>query len=728
MARRTSGASGRRPKLWPGRPYPLGATWDGQGTNFAIFSENAEQVFLCLFAEDGWAETDRIRLTEQTAHVWHGYLPGIQPGQAYGYRVDGPYRPDHGHRFNPNKVLVDPYAKALLGSVDWTAPVFGYQVGNPRQDLVLDPRVDASSVPKAVVADPSFDWEGDRPPRIPWHHSVIYEVHTKGFTARNPEIPDELRGTYAGLAHPASLAYFKRLGITAVELLPAHAFLDDAFLVEKRLRNYWGYNTIGYFAPESRYAKPDIAGTQVAEFKAMVKSFHAAGIEVILDVVYNHTAEGNHLGPTLSFRGIDNAVYYRLIPDSPRYYMDFTGTGNTLNVRHHQVLQLIMDSLRYWVQEMHVDGFRFDLASALARGLYEVDRLSSFFDIIHQDPVLSQVKLIAEPWDIGEGGYQVGNFPILWTEWNGKYRDSVRSFWRGDERAIGEMATRLTGSSDLYQADGRHPYASINFVTAHDGFTLNDLVAYERKHNEANGESSRDGSDDNISANYGVEGPTTDPEIRAVRARQVRNFLSTLLLSQGVPMICGGDELGRTQGGNNNAYCQDSEISWFDWDLSPEQSDLLEFTRRLMAFRRDEPVLRRRRFFQGRRIRGSDVKDLTWFRPDGDEITDADWGDHTARALALRLAGDAIDEPDEFGHRILGDTLLMLLNARDVTVQFKLPRIALKSGAKWQILLDTATGWLDDGPVYDGGATVSVCDRATVLLKRVVNGDGTMSV
>ena len=514
--------------------------------------------------------------------------------------------------------------------------------------------------------------------------------------------------------------------MTAVELLPVHAFLDDAFLVEKGLRNYWGYNTIGYFAPEGRYATLDRPGAEVTEFKEMVKAFHREGIEVILDVVYNHSAEGHHLGPTLSFKGIDNSIYYRLGPEDLRYYMDFTGTGNTLNVRHPQVLQLIMDSLRYWVLEMHVDGFRFDLASSLARELYEVDRLSSFFDIIHQDPVLSQVKLIAEPWDIGEGGYQVGNFPVLWTEWNGKYRDTVRSFWRGDRQAIGEMATRLTGSSDLYQADGRRPYASINFVTAHDGFTLADLVSYNAKHNEANGEHNRDGSDDNISANYGVEGPTTDPKITAIRSRQVRNFLVTLLLSQGVPMICGGDELGRTQNGNNNAYCQDNPISWFDWDLDEADQDLLEFTRRLVAFRQSEPVLRRRRFFQGRRIRGSDVKDLTWFRPDGEEMTDTDWGSTTSRALALRLAGDAIEEPDEYGNPIVGDTLMLLLNARETAVTFRLPRVARSAAAKWQVVLDTSTGWDDKNTTYDGGAQLVVADRAMVVLKRV-SGSRSMS-
>lgn len=703
-------------KLWPGRPYPLGATWDGQGTNFALFSENAESVHLCLFDESGATETDRFVLNEQTAHVWHGYIPGVRPGQVYGYRVMGPYAPELGQRFNASKVLIDPYAKALTGTVDWDGPVFGYPISNPRQDLVRDQRDDAQSVPKAVVADPYFDWEQDRAPRVPWHNSVIYEVHTKGFSVQHPEIPSELRGTYAGLAHPAALKYFQELGVTAVELLPVHAFVDDSFLVEKGLRNYWGYNTISYFAPEARYTNTSIPGAQVAEFKAMVKAFHAAGIEVILDVVYNHTAEGNHLGPTLSFRGIDNSVYYRLVPELPRYYMDYTGTGNTLNVRHPQVLQLIMDSLRYWVLEMHVDGFRFDLASALARELHDVDRLSSFFDIIHQDPVLSQVKLIAEPWDIGEGGYQVGNFPILWTEWNGKYRDTIRSFWRGDERAIGELGFRLTGSSDLYQADGRRPYASINFVTAHDGFTLADLVSYDQKHNEANGEENRDGMDDNISESYGAEGPTDDPAIRAVRERQQRNFLATLMLSQGVPMICGGDEIGRSQRGNNNAYCQDNEMSWFDWSLDEPRRRILEFTRRLVAFRAEEPALRRRRFFQGRRIRGSDVKDLTWFRPDGKEMTDADWSDAEERALALRLAGDAIDEPDEFGNRIVGDTLLILLNARPEEVWFRLPQTA--QGAVWRKVLDTAIGWIDEESILKRGQAIEVADRSLMVLKQ----------
>ncbi len=718
MSSTTRGAR-RRLKLWPGKPYPLGATWDGQGTNFALFSENATRVDLCLYdSATSTRESNCIRLREQTAHVWHGYLPGVRPGQVYGYRVSGPYAPEQGHRFNPSKLLIDPYAKAIEGTVDWSAPVFGYALGDPAGDLSRDAQDDAGAVPKAVVADPFFDWEADRAPRVPWHKSVIYEVHTKGFTARHPDIPAEVRGSYAGIGHRVSIEHFRRLGVTAVELLPVHAFLDDGFLVRKGLRNYWGYNTIGYFAPEARYSSSGQQGQQVAEFKAMVRSLHAAGIEVILDVVYNHTAEGNHLGPTLSFRGIDNAVYYRLVEAQPRYYMDFTGTGNTMNVRHPQVLQLIMDSLRYWVLEMHVDGFRFDLASALARELYDVDRLSAFFDIIHQDPVLSQVKLIAEPWDIGEGGYQVGNFPVLWTEWNGKYRDTVRSFWRGDRRPVAEMGYRLTGSSDLYQSDGRRPYASINFVIAHDGFTLEDLVSYAGKHNEANGEQNRDGSDDNLSANYGVEGPTDDPVILARRDRQKRNMLATLFLSQGVPMLCGGDELGRTQLGNNNAYCQDNELSWFDWDLEERDHALLEFVQRLVRIRAEQPVLRRRTFFQGRRIRGSDVKDLTWYRPDGEEMTDAEWESSDGHALGLRLAGDAIDEQDEFGARIVGDTLLVLLNGTPETVPFRLPRIAPQSPATWEVLVDTAQPTGGEGKTCDGGSWIDLPDLSIVVLRR----------
>src|SRR5579884_329172 len=714
--------TGGRPRLWPGTPYPLGATWDGQGTNFALFSENAKGVELCLFAEARDANETCIPLPERTAHVWHGYLPGVAPGQIYGYRVDGPYEPEHGHRFNPHKLLLDPYAKAVTGRVDWSAPVYGYRLGDPDEDLSPDESDDAAAVPKAVVVDPAFDWGGDRRPRVPWHDSVIYEVHVKGFTEQHPEIPSELRGTYAGLAHPVALDYLRRLGITAVELLPVHSFLDEPFLIEKGLHNYWGYNTIGYFAPEARYSSSGDKGGQVREFKEMVKALHAAGIEVILDVVYNHTAEGNHLGPTLAYRGIDNTVYYRLVQDDPRYYLDFTGTGNTINVRHPQVLQLIMDSLRYWIEEMHVDGFRFDLASALARELYDVDRLSAFFDTIHQDPVISRVKLIAEPWDVGEGGYQVGNFPVLWTEWNGKYRDAVRAFWRGDERPVAEMGYRLTGSSDLYQGDGRRPYASINFVTAHDGFTLEDLVSYAKKHNRANGENNFDGSDDNLSANYGVEGPTDNPQILAVRDRQKRNMLATLFLSQGVPMLCGGDEIGRTQQGNNNAYCQDNPLSWYDWDLTQRDRDLLAFVQRLIRLRAEQPVLRRRTFFQGRMIRGSDVKDLTWLTPAGEEMTDAEWDDEQVGALALRLAGDAIDEQDARGNRIVGDTLLILLNARPETVTFRLPRIAARSTAGWQIALDTAAPDSEAAAVYEGGAPFDAEGRSVVVFKRLPNG------
>ncbi|HEV2527567.1 MAG TPA: glycogen debranching protein GlgX [Thermomicrobiales bacterium] len=709
----------RRARVWPGRPYPLGATWDGQGTNFALFSENAEAVDLCLYPSlEATEASDTVRLREVTAHVWHCYLPGVRPGQLYGYRVHGPYDPENGHRFNANKLLLDPYARAIAGTTDWKAPVSGYRPGDPAEDLSFDDRDDAYGVPKSVIADPYFDWANDRHPDIPWHNSVIYEVHVKGFTHTHPMIPEDIRGTYAGLAHPVAIDHLKRLGVTAVELLPVHAFLDDGFLVDKGLRNYWGYNSIGYFAPEARYSSTGQQGEQVNEFKAMVKALHTAGIEVILDVVYNHTAEGNHMGPTLSFRGIDNAVYYRLMQDDQRYYQDFTGTGNTLNVRHPQVLQLIMDSLRYWVQEMHVDGFRFDLASALARELYAVDRLSSFFDIIHQDPILSQVKLIAEPWDVGEGGYQVGNFPVLWTEWNGMYRDSIRSFWRGDEGMIADLGYRLTGSSDLYQSDGRRPYASINFLVAHDGFTLHDLVSYNEKHNEANGENNNDGHNDNLSNNYGVEGPTDDPAIIGIRERQKRNMLATLLLSQGVPMICGGDEMGRTQFGNNNAYAQDNEISWFDWKLDEHERALLDFTRKLVQLRREQPVLRRRKFFQGRRIRGSEVKDLTWFRADGQEMTDEDW-DSTAKSLGLRLAGDAIDEQDETGSRIIGDTLLILINNAENGVNFTLPSFSPGMEARWETIFDTArpTHTFEGNEQFDGGGEITVTDHSIVVMR-----------
>ena len=684
------------PTLLPGKPYPLGATWDGTGTNFAVYTENASRVALCLF--DGELDDEAQHpLHEITSHVWHGYLPGVGPGQRYGYRIDGPYAPSEGHRFNPAKLLVDPYAKAVESRVNWDAPVFGYPLtGDQDADMNRDPDDDAWGMPKGVVIDPNFDWGDSAQPDTPLDRSVIYEVHVKGFTRLHPRIEPEVRGTYAGVGHPESIDYLQSLGITAVELLPVHAFLNDHHLVQQGLSNYWGYNTINFFSPEAGYSGSGDRGGQVSEFKTMVKSLHEAGIEVILDVVYNHTAEGNHLGPTLSFRGIDNLTYYRLVPEDLRYYMDYTGTGNTLNARHPQTLQLIMDSLRYWVLEMRVDGFRFDLASALARGLYDVDRLSSFFDIIHQDPVLSQVKLIAEPWDVGAGGYQVGNFPIRWAEWNGKYRDTVRGFWRGDEQHAGEMAYRLTGSSDLYQSDGRRPSASINFVTAHDGFTLADLVSYNEKHNEANGEENRDGSNDNLSMNFGVEGPTDDPMINELRARQQRTFLATLFFSQGVPMLNAGDEHGRTQQGNNNAYCQDNEISWIDWNLTEANQDLLDFARRVAGLRRDHPNLRRPKFFQGRLIRGTDVRDLTWFAPDGSEMTDDQWEVEWMKTFGLQLAGGVLPVVNEHGEPLKDDTLLMLLNAHSEPVPFTLPSVSPfiedpDENPRWELLVDSAS-------------------------------------
>jgi len=675
-------------KRQPGRPYPLGATWDGAGVNFSIFSENATGVQLCLYGGSGGnEEMARIQATEQTDHVWHVYLPEVRPGQRYGYRVHGPYDPQAGHRFNPAKLLLDPYAKAIDRPIRWSDTLFGYRVGGPNADLEADDRDSASSIPKAVVIDSAFTWGDDRPPRTPWEETIIYEVHVKGLTARHPDVPRELRGTYAGLASPPVVDYLRALGVTAVELLPVHQFVADQHLVERRLTNYWGYNSIGFFAPDVRYSGGRGLGEQVREFKTMVKTLHDAGIEVILDVVYNHTGEGNHLGPTLCFRGVDNASYYRLVPSDRRHYMDYTGCGNTLNLMHPRTLQLIMDSLRYWVLEMHVDGFRFDLASTLARELHDVDRLGSFFDVIHQDPVLSQVKLIAEPWDLGEGGYQVGNFPVLWAEWNDQYRDTIRRFWKGDEGQAPSVGFRLTGSSDLYGAGGRRPFASVNFVTAHDGFTLRDLVSYDGKHNEANGEDNQDGSDNNLSWNCGAEGPSRDAAVEALRARQTRNFLATLLLSQGVPMLCGGDEIGRTQRGNNNAYCQDNELSWFDWRLDRRRRDLLEFTRELIALRREHPVLRRRQFLHGRRIRGSEVKDITWFRPDGREMTDEDWQNAHTRCLGLRLSGDAIEEVDTLGRRVMDDTFLILLNAHHEAMSFVLP--AHRPGVRWEQVLDT---------------------------------------
>jgi glycogen operon protein len=647
--------------------------------------------------------------------VWHGYVPGLEPGQPYAFRVDGAYEPHRGLRFNPNKLLLDPYARAVAGKTTWGAEIFGYPMGgDDRQRDELD---SAPLVPRGVVVDDHFDWQGDRPLRTPWHRTVIYEAHVKGLTALHPEVPEKLRGTYAGVAHPAVIQHLKSIGVTALELLPIHDFVDDGHLTEKGLKNYWGYNTLNFFAPDARYSGSGDRGGQVREFKEMVRALHQAGIEVILDVVYNHTAEGNHLGPTLSFKGIDNPTYYRLMKDDPRYYMDYTGTGNSLNARHPQVIKLINDSLRYWVQEMHVDGFRFDLASTLAREEHAVDRLSSFFDVIHQDPVLSEVKLIAEPWDIGEGGYQVGNFPVLWTEWNGKYRDSVRSYWRSDSGTIGELGYRITGSSDLYADDGRKAYASINFITAHDGFTLNDLVSYNEKHNEANGEGNRDGHDHNISYNFGAEGDTDDAAIVEARERQKRNFLATLLLSQGVPMLCGGDEMGRTQGGNNNAYAQDNEISWLHWDLAERDQDLLEFTRRVATLRREHPVFRRRHFFQGRTIRGSELEDITWLRPDGQEMTDAEWNSDV-RSFGMLLGGDAMLEWDENGEQVKDDTFLLLFNGAPEPVSFTLPATPTRS--HWKVELDTQrTAAEQDGPEMKPESSLPMEGRSLVVLRRL---------
>jgi glycogen operon protein len=696
----------------------LGATWDGEGVNFALFSENATAVELCLFERpDDARETHRVRIEECTDFVWHIYLPESRPGQLYGYRVHGLYEPEAGLRFNPAKVLIDPYAKAIAGNIDWSDALFGYRIGDPKSDLSLDDRENAGSIPKCVVVDQAFTWGGDQLLRTPWDRTVIYEVHVHGFTARHPDVPKNLRGTYAGLATPEVIEHLQHVGVTAVELLPVHHFVRDKHLVDRGLTNYWGYNSIGFFAPDIRYAASPERAHHVWEFKTMVKALHNAGIEVILDVVYNHTGEGNHLGPTLSFRGIDNASYYRLVPDHPRFYQDYTGCGNTLNVRHPRVLQLIMDSLRYWVLEMHVDGFRFDLASTLARELHDVDRLSAFFDIIHQDPVLSQVKLIAEPWDLGEGGYQVGNFPAGWAEWNGRYRDAIRRYWKGDGGQVAELAYRLSGSSDLYEGGGRRPHASINFVTAHDGFTLHDLVSYNHKHNEANGEDNRDGTDDNLSWNCGVEGPTNKPSIAALRERQKRNMLATLLLSQGVPMLCSGDEIGRTQGGNNNAYCQDNEISWVDWTLSKPQQALLTFTKGLIALRQKHPVFRRRRFFQGRRIRGMEVKDLYWLRPDGKEMTDEDWAQGYVRCLGVRLAGDAMEEKDAKGRPLLDETFLVLLNAHHEPRPFTLP--AHKRGVRWQPVFDTASYDTNGKPVtlFRGGDQYDLEARSLAVLR-----------
>jgi glycogen operon protein len=698
--------------VWPGKPFPLGPTWDGNGTNFSLFSENAERVELCLY--DGDDRETRVELIEREAFNWHCYLPGIGPGQRYGYRVHGPYDPLSGHRFDPYKLLIDPYAKAVEGPIDWDAgnPLPYVPGGGEDADLDMDVEDDARAIPKCVVVDPGFDWENDRPPAHPWNEMSIYEVHVKGFTKRHPGVRDDIRGTYAGLASEQSLDYLRGLGVTAVELLPVHHIADESFLHGRGLTNYWGYSSIGYLAPHALYAATGTRGEQVREFKGMVKALHGAGIEVILDVVYNHTAEGNHLGPMLSFKGVDNASYYRLMPAERRFYMDFTGTGNSLNPVHPSVLRLIMDSLRYFVTDCHVDGFRFDLASALAREFYEVDRLSAFFDTIHQDPVLSQVKLIAEPWDVGPGGYQVGNFPVLWAEWNGLYRDTMRDFWRAESN-VAQFASRFTGSSDLYQSDGRTPYASINFITAHDGFTLRDLVSYNEKHNEANGEDGKDGTDDNRSWNHGVEGETDDPAIAALRARQQRNFLTTLFLSQGVPMLLGGDELGRTQRGNNNAWCQDNEISWYDW--ASADSGLLEFTKRLIRLRQEHPVFRRASFLTGREVRGSGLPDVWWFRPDGRRMTQKDWQRQDAHSLGVFLNGLEIPNRTGDGKEIVDDSFLLLFNAYRDAITFTLP--TRRFGVRWSVEIATGSG-APDG-VVPARAAVPVEGRALILLRRV---------
>ena len=700
----------------PGAPFPLGATWDGKGVNFALASEGATGVELCLFGgAQGNDEIARLSLTERTCGVWHIYLEGIDPGQRYGYRVHGEYDPARGKRYNCAKLLIDPYARALDRTVGGDETLFGYPLNHPDQDLQSDDSDSKDAMPKSVVVDPSYDWQGDRPLGIPWHETIIYEAHVKGLTARHPEIPAPLRGTYRGVASEPVLRYLKELGITALELMPVHHFVTEPRLARRGLTNYWGYNPVGYFAPDTRYASRGSLGQQVGEFKDMVRILHAWGIEVILDVVYNHTAAGDHLGPTLCFRGIDNAGYYRLDPDNPRFYLDYTGTGNTLNMRSPQTLKLVMDSLRYWVLEMHIDGFRFDLAAALARELHDVDKLAAFFDIIHQDPVLSQVKLIAEPWDVGSGGYQVGNFPVLWSEWNGKYRDCVRDYWRGSEQRLAEFAFRLTGSSDLYESSGRAPSASINFVTCHDGFTLRDLVSYERKHNEANLEDNRDGSDDNRSWNCGVEGPAPDLAINALRSRQQRNFLATLMLSQGVPMLLAGDELGRTQLGNNNAYCQDNEISWIDWDHSDQE--LLAFTRRLIGLRTDHPVFRRRRWFQGRSVRGSALHDIAWFKPDGREMGEEDWNVGQAKSLGVFLNGGEIATPGSGGERLTDDTFYVIFNAHHEALDFVLPNHPWADA--WTKVLDTHEPALSSGePRHEPGQAIRVEGRSLVLLRR----------
>ncbi|QVL33524.1 glycogen debranching protein GlgX [Telmatocola sphagniphila] len=700
----------QRSRIWPGRPYPLGATWDGKGANFALFSESATGVELCLFSKSNAdKEIERIRFTQRTDLVWHMYLPDILPGQLYGYRVEGPYEPEKGLRHNPNKVLLDPYAKQVGRDIKWDDSLFGYKIGE--EDLTFDDRDSAKFAPLGMLVDNAFTWGDDRPPRTPWHRTIIYEAHVKSFTQRMPGIPDKLRGTYAGLASDAAIKYLLDLNVTAIELLPVHHRANDRHLMEKGLSNHWGYNTLAFFAPDTRFAVGNTDAVQ--QFKMMVRRLHAAGIEVILDVVYNHTAEGNEKGPTLSLRGIDNGSYYRLSPESPRYYMDFTGCGNTPNMRNPRLLQLIMDSLRYWVQEMHVDGFRFDLASTLARELYDVDRLGAFFDIMHQDPLLSQVKLIAEPWDVGPGGYQVGNFPVLWTEWNGEYRDITRQFWAGAGSVAGKFATRLCGSSDLYEHNGRRPYASINFVTCHDGFTLSDLVSYNEKHNEANGEENRDGANNNHSWNCGAEGPTRDGNIRRLRARQQRNFLATLLLSQGVPMLLSGDEIGHSQKGNNNAYCQDNDLTWLNWRPSEESKALLAFVQKLTRIRTEQPVLKRRNFFQGRAIRGSEIQDVSWFDPSGKDMTSEQWNG-TVTCIGMRLAGDLMDEVDDQGEPIQGETLLILMNCGPESVDFTLP--VTNPEHRWELLVYTADDYAHE-PLMEGGQSYKLLDHSLALFR-----------
>jgi isoamylase len=706
-------AEGSTMQIWPGSAYPLGATYDGSGTNFALFSEVAERVELCLFDTDG-AEA-RHDLPEMDGFVWHAFLPGVEPGQRYGYRVHGPYDPSRGHRCNPSKLLLDPYAKAIDGKFEWGQALFSYNFGDAQSRNDED---SAGAMPKSVVISPFFDWGVDRPPKRQYAESVIYEAHVKGLTYQHPEIPAELRGTYSAIAHPVMIDHLRSLGVTAIELMPVHHFANDSTLIDRGLSNYWGYNTIGFFAPDSKYSSSASPGGQVQEFKSMVRELHDAGIEVILDVVYNHTGEGNHLGPTLCFKGIDNAAYYRLVDNDQQFYMDYTGTGNTLNVRHPHALQLIMDSLRYWVIEMHVDGFRFDLAATLAREFYDVERLSSFFELVQQDPTVSQVKLIAEPWDVGPGGYQVGNFPPQWTEWNGKYRDTVRDFWRGEAATLGEFASRLTGSADLYEHSARRPVASINFVTAHDGFTLRDLVSYNEKHNEANGEDNRDGESYNRSWNCGHEGPTDDPEVNALRARQERNFLATLLLSQGVPMISHGDELGRTQQGNNNGFCQDNELTWIDWKNL--DVDLLAFTRYVSSLRRDHPVFRRRRFFDGLPVgrRGrKGLPDIAWLRPDGSQMTKQDWGSGFGRAVAVFLNGQGIADRDGRGERVVDDSFVLCFSAHHEHIQFMLPPASY--GRNWQVVLDTMNPDVGDEQVLRYRQRVDVGPRALVVLQRI---------